>query len=107
VIDPANMNLWVHDVDEPGNWINDGSAADRAKSLIVDTVQGPYPILITYEFAPIRDGSATEPAINLNARSDSSFTAVLFVLTGWFAKWFMKRCLRSELEDVKREIEKL
>ena len=132
VVDPANMHLWVHDVDEPGSWVDDGSAAsgskyridykygrktneiifevmaaERGKSFVVDTVAGPYPILVRYGFASTRGGAKTELTINMNARSDSWFTAVLFVLTGWFAKWFMKRRLRSELEDVKREIQKL
>ena len=132
VVDPANMHLWVHDVDEPGSWIDGGSAtvgsryridykygrktneiifevrdAQRGESFIVDTIEGPYPILVKYDFVPISDGAATELTINMKARSDSLFTAGLFALTGWFAKWFMKRRLQSEIADVKRKIEKL
>ena len=37
--------------------------------------------------------------------SDSVFTAVLFILTGWFAKSFMNRRLANELENIKNELE--
>lgn len=132
VVNPANMPLWVHDVDEPGNWIDEGSAsagskyridykygrktneiifevldADRGNSFIVNTVEGPYPILVEYGFDSTNDGSGTNLTINMNARSDSAFTAAMFVVTGWFAKWFMKRRLKNELEDVKAEVEKI
>ena len=132
VVDPTNMHLWVKDVDEPGSWIDDGGptvgsryridykygrktneivfevmTATPHKSFTVDTVVGPYPILVSYGFDEMNDGAATELTINMNARSDSRFTAALFVVTGWFAKWFMKRRLQSELRDIKREIEKL
>jgi len=130
LVDPANMHLWVKDVDDPGRWIDDGEAtvgsryrilykygrkpneivfevktADRGKWFEVDTVSGPYPILVNYGFVGSENGDSTELTINMNARSDSKFTAVLFVATGWFAKWFMNRRLQSELQAVKREVE--
>ena len=129
-MDPTNLHLWVKDIDEPGSWIADAGptagsryridykygrktneiifevvTATPGKSFIVDTVKGPYPILVHYRFEETRSGSSTKLTINMNARSDSKFTAVLFLATGWFAKWFMKRRLRSELRDIKNEIE--
>jgi uncharacterized protein YndB with AHSA1/START domain len=131
IVDPANLHLWVHDVDEPGSWIDEGGPtvgsryridykygrktneiifeakdAVPGRTYVVDTVEGPYPILVNYKFEEANAGASTELTINMNARSDSTFTAVLFVLTGWFAGWFMKRRLRSELQQVKSEIEK-
>ena len=41
----------------------------------------------------------------MNARSDSTFTAVLFVLTGWFAKYFMEKRLGGEISTLKQAIE--
>ena len=38
------------------------------------------------------------------ARSDSKFTAALFVLTGWFAKYFMRRMLNKELVDLQNAL---
>jgi uncharacterized protein YndB with AHSA1/START domain len=131
ISDPENMHLWVHDVDEPGSWIDNGEPkpgsryridykygrktneiifevrkAVLGETFVVDTVKGPYPILVEYGFEEANGGISTELSIRMNARSDSKFTAVLFVLTGWFAKWFMNRRLRNELHQVKIEIEK-
>ena len=130
VVDPANMHLWVKDVDEPGSWIDGGGAvagsryridykygrkvneivfevkiSEPLEKFVVDTVKGPYPIFVHYGFTDVDGGSATELTIDMNARSDSKFTAELFVLTGWFATWFMRRRLRSELSDIKSQIE--
>ena len=130
IADPSNMHLWVKEVDDPGSWIIDGAPtvglrysidykyarntneivfevveAVPGKRFIVDTVEGPYPILVEYEFEEANDGASTDLKIVMNARSDSAFTAVLFVLTGWFAKSFMNRRLANELENIKNELE--
>ena len=68
-------------------------------------MEGKYPILVEYEFEEDNDGSSTELRIIMHARSDSAFTAVLFILTGWFAKSFMNRRLANELENIKFELE--
>jgi uncharacterized protein YndB with AHSA1/START domain len=123
ITDPANMHLWVHDVDEPGSWLDDGKpivgsryqidynygrkmnvitfevkAADPGKTFAVDTVKGPYPIFVEYGFKPTNDGDSTELSIRMDARSESAFQVVLFLMTGWFAKRFMRRRLESEIE---------
>ena len=132
VVNPANMHLWVKGVDEPGVWVDDGTptagsrytvdyeygrgineitfevkAATFGKLFVVDTVKGPYPILVEYGFEGSDDGASTELNIVMNARSESVFQFFLFILTGWFAKRFMRRRLESELQSVKSEIEKI
>jgi uncharacterized protein YndB with AHSA1/START domain len=132
VVDPANMHLWVQDVDEPGNWIDDGGpttgsryridyeygrgtneitfevkAATPEKTFVTDTVKGPYPILVEYGFEESADGESTDLSIKMNARSESVFQFFVFILTGWFAKRFMKRRLENELAVMKSEIEKI
>ena len=130
VADPANLPLWAKDVDDPGVWLDDGGPtvgsryridynygrktneivfevvrSEPGKSYAADTVSGKYPILVEYEFAEADDGASTDLNIIMNARSDSVFTAVLFILTGWFAKSFMNRRLANELENIKNELE--
>lgn len=130
VTNPGNLHRWVKDVDEPGSWIEAGGPvvgsryridynygrktneiifevvnAVPGQAYVVDTVKGPYPILIDYVFEETNNGASTELNILMTARSDSIFTAALFILTGWFAKLFMKRRLRGELQDIKNEIE--
>ncbi len=130
VVDPANMHRWVKDVDEPGNWIDGGSptvgsryridykygrktneivfevtAADPGARFSVNTIEGPYPITVDYSFGESENGESTELKMVMNARSDSTFTAVLFILTGWFAKYFMKKRLRGEISTLKQAIE--
>ncbi len=130
VVDPANMHLWVHNVDEPGNWLDGGGptvgsryridydygrktnvitfevkGADPGKTFVIDTVEGPYPIFVEYVFKAVSGGASTELSIRMDARSESAFQVVLFILTGLFAKRFMRRRLESELGNVKREIE--
>jgi uncharacterized protein YndB with AHSA1/START domain len=131
IADPSNMHLWVKEVDDPGSWIIDGAPtvgsrysidykyarntneivfevveAVPGKRFIVDTVEGPYPILVEYTFEPENDGKSTKLSIKMNARSDEFFNTILFMLTGWFAKRFMDRRLVSELQQVKIELEK-
>ena len=43
---------------------------------MVDTVEGPYPILIGYGFEELNDGTTTELKIIMNDRSNS--TSLLF-----------------------------
>ena len=130
VADPANLPLWAKDVDDSGVWLDDGEPtlgsryridynygrktneivfevvrSEPGKSFAADTVTGKYPILVEYEFEETSDGASTELKIIMNARSDSVFTAVLFILTGWFAKSFMNRRLANELENIKNELE--
>ena len=129
---PANMHLWVQDVDEPGSWIFgdpatvgsryrvdyeygrgtneitfEVTAATPEKLFVVDTIEGPYPILVEYGFEESADGESTDLRITMNARSESVFQFFLFIFTGWFAKKYMKRRLESELQSVKSEIEKI
>jgi hypothetical protein len=63
------------------------------ETFIVDTVEGPYQVLVEFGFEEANGGISTELNIKMTARSDNYFTAVLFVLAGWFAKWFMNRRL--------------
>lgn len=130
VSDPANLPVWAKDVDDPGVWLDDGGStvgsryridynygrttnkiifevvrSEPGKSFAANTVEGKYPILVEYEFEEANDGASTDLKIVMNARSDSAFTAVLFVLTGWFAKSFMNRRLANELENIKNELE--
>jgi uncharacterized membrane protein len=130
VADPANLPVWAKDVDDPGVWLDDGGPtvgsryridynygrktneivfevvrSEPGKSFAADTVAGKYPILVEYEFEESDDGASTDLKIVMNARSDSAFTAVLFILTGWFAKSFMSRRLANELENIKNALE--
>jgi uncharacterized membrane protein len=130
VADPTNLPVWAKDVDDPGVWLDDGGPtvgsryrvdynygrqsneivfeivrSEPGKSFAADTVTGKYPILVEYEFEEANDGASTNLKIVMNARSDSAFTAVLFILTGWFAKSFMNRRLANELENVKNALE--
>jgi len=130
VADPANLPVWAKDVDDPGVWLDEdgptvGSRyridynygrktneivfevvrSEPGKSFAADTVTGKYPILVEYEFEEAGDGASTDLKIVMNARSDSTFTAVLFILTGWFGKSFMSRRLANELENIKNALE--
>ena len=130
VADPTNLPVWAKDVDDPGVWLDDGGPtvgsryridynygrqsnemvfeivrSEPGKSFVADTATGKYPILVEYEFEEANDGASTDLKIVMNARSDSAFTAVLFILTGWFAKSFMNRRLANELENVKNALE--
>ena len=130
VADPANLPVWAKDVDDPGVWLDDGGPtvgsrykidynygrntnqivfevvrSEPGSSFAANTVKGKYPILVEYEFEEASGGASTDLKIIMNARSDSAFTAVLFILTGWFAKSFMNRRLANELENIKNELE--
>ncbi len=130
VVNPSNLHNWVKDIDSPGNWIGDGgpsvgsryridykygrktneiifevTAATPGDRFSTNTIEGPYPISVDYTFREADNDESTELTIVMNARSDSIFTAVLFIVTGWFAKPFMKKRLRGELSDLKQAIE--
>jgi hypothetical protein len=130
VADPANLPVWAKDVDDPGVWLDDGGPtvgslyridynygrksdemvfeivrSEPGKSFAADTVTGKYPIFVEYEFEETSDGASTDLKIIMHARSDSLYTAVLFVLTGWFAKSFMNKRLANELENIKNELD--
>jgi uncharacterized membrane protein len=130
VADPVNMHTWVKNIDSPGNWFDGGgpdvgsryridynygrntneiifevTAATAGSRLSTNTVKGPYPIAVDYTFGESGDGESTELRIVMIARSDSKFTTAMFILTGWFAKSFMNKRLRSELSDLKEAIE--
>lgn len=130
VANPANLHTWVKDIDTPGSWIDDGgpdvgstfridynygrktneiifevTAATPGTRFSTNTIKGPYPITVDYTFREAGNGESTELTVAMDARSDSLFTAALLMLTGWFAKSFMKRRLRSELSDLKQAIE--
>ena len=130
VVNPSNLHNWVKDVDSPGNWIDAGrpsagsryridykygrktneiifevTAATPGDRFTTNTIEGPYPISVDYTFREADNDGSTKLTIVMNARSDSNFTTALFILTGWFAKSFMKKRLRSELSDLKQAIE--
>jgi uncharacterized protein YndB with AHSA1/START domain len=130
VSDPANLHTWMTDVDSPGEWVGGGgptvgsryridykygrktneivfevTAANPGARFSVNTVEGPYPITVDYTFEETGNGESTGLTMVMNARSDSTFTAVLFVLTGWFAKYFMKKRLGGEISTLKQAIE--
>ena len=130
VSDPTNLHTWMSDVDSPGEWLGDGgptagsryridykygrktnaitfevTAATPGGKFSVNTVAGPYPITVDYSFGEPENGESTELKMVMNARSDSAFTTALFILTGWFAKYFMRKRLRGELLALKQAIE--
>ncbi|MDP6666557.1 MAG: SRPBCC family protein [Dehalococcoidia bacterium] len=130
VVDPAKLHSRVKDINSPGNWIGEGGPSVGSRYRVdydygrktneiifevtdskpgtrfgTDTVEGLYPISVEYTLSEVANGESTELTIFMNARSDSTFTAILFVLTGWFAKSFMKKRLRRELSDLKQAIE--
>ncbi|MBT3995783.1 MAG: hypothetical protein HOF01_08295 [Chloroflexi bacterium] len=126
IADPALLHHWVKDIEPGGEWIDGGSddvvgsqyrvdysygrktneivfevtASETPTRFAVNTLSGPYPITADYVLTSSADGSSTRVDFEMIARSDSSFTAAMFVLTGWFAKWFMKRQLNKELADL-------
>lgn len=124
--DPALLHHWVKDIEEGGEWIEGGSedvvgsryrvdysygrktneivfevtASESPRRFAVNTVSGPYLITADYILTPSDDGQSTDVEFEMVARSDSKFTAVMFVLTGWFAKRFMRKQLDKELVDL-------
>lgn len=126
IADPAKLHHWVKDIEPGGEWIGDGSDAvvgsqyrvdysygrktneivfevtvsESPNKFGVNTVSGPYPITADYQLTSSNGGESTDIEFEMVARSDSSFTAAMFVLTGWFAKWFMRRQLNKELVDL-------
>ncbi|MDG0868586.1 SRPBCC family protein [Candidatus Lucifugimonas marina] len=124
--DPALLHHWVKDIESGGEWINGGTdgvvgsryrvdysygrktneivfevtASESPRRFAVNTVSGPYPITADYILASANDGQSTDVKFEMVARSDSKFTAVMFLLTGWFAGYFMKRQLNKELVDL-------
>ena len=126
IADPTLLHHWVRDVEPGGEWIDSGSddvvgsqyqvdysysrktskivfevtASEAPTRFAVNTISGPYPITANYILAPAVDGAATNIEFEMIARSDSIFTAIMFGLTGWFARWFMRRQLNKELADL-------
>lgn len=126
MVDPATLHHWVKDVEPGGEWIDDGSenvvgsryrvdysygrkineivfevtASDAPTRFAANTISGPYPITADYVLTPSEAGQSTHVEFEMVARSDSKFTAVMFVLTGWFAKRFMRKQLDKELADL-------
>ena len=76
------------------------TASVPGKSFGVNTVEGPYTIIAEYELEESPDAKSTHIHFSMTARSDSRFTAVLFILTGWFAKSFLRRMLDKELDEL-------
>ncbi len=126
IADPALLHRWVKDVQPGGEWIEGGSddvvgsryrvdytygrktneivfevtASEVPTRFAVNTVSGPYPVTADYVLTSSADGSSTRVEFEMIARSDSRFTAAMFVVTGLFAKWFMRRQLNKELADL-------
>ncbi|MDA1279492.1 MAG: SRPBCC family protein [Chloroflexi bacterium] len=126
MVDPATLYKWVKNVKKPGNWLGDGSpekigsryridyeygrksneiifevtSSFSGRSFGVNTVEGPYPITADYELVGSPDGNSTSVSFAMTARSDSKFTAAMFILTGWFASYFMRRMLNKELDEL-------
>jgi len=116
MVAPETLHEWVKDVNSPGEWIDDGKldvigslyridyaygkkvneiifkvrATERPTLFDGTTVEGPYPIDFDYRLEESSDGESATVNWRMTARSDSKVTAVAFVLTGWFAKYFMK-----------------
>ncbi len=133
IADPATLYRWVKDINKPGSWIDGGTpevvgsryrieydygrksnditfevtTSIPGRAFSVNTVEGPYPITADYTFAESADGNSTRVSFAMTARSDSKFTAVLFVLTGWFAKYFMRRMLNKELVELQNTMNAL
>ena len=130
VSNPSNLHTWMSDVDTPGAWLEDGgptagsryridykygrktnaivfelTAAIPGAKFSVNTVEGPYPITADYTFEETGNGESTGLTMVMGVRSYSAFTAVLFILTGWFAKYFMRKRLRGKLSTLKQAIE--
>ena len=128
IIDPALLHHWVKDIEPGGVWLDVEGAAhgavgsryevdysygrkinkivfevtksERPNRFGVNTVSGPFPIVANYSLTAADDGESTDIEFNMVARSDSRFTAIMFMMTGWFAWWFMKRQLNKELVDL-------
>ena len=126
MVDPARLDQWVKDVDPGGSWIDAGSANVVGSRYRIDysygrntrevvfevtssvvgerfgvyTVSGPYPIVTDYRLTASDGGSSTEIVHTMVARSDSWFTAVLFVATKWLSRPFMRKQLRKGLRDL-------
>ena len=130
VSNPSNLHTWMSDVDTPGAWLEDGgptagsryridykygrktneivfelTAAIPGAKFSVNTVEGPYPITADYTFEETGNGESTGLTMVMVVRSYSAFTAVRFILTGWFAKYFMRKRLRGKLSTLKQAIE--
>ena len=131
MVDPATLHLWMKDVNKPGNWIDSGTpqvvgskyridyeygrktnkiifevtSSEPGKNFGVNTVEGPYPITADYDLVESADGRSTDISFAMDARSDSMFTAVMFVITGWMAKPFMRRRLNKELQDLEQALD--
>jgi uncharacterized protein YndB with AHSA1/START domain len=128
IVDPALLHHWVKDIEPGGRWLDvedtansdvgsryevdysygrkinkiifEVTSSDRPERFGVNTVSGPFPITANYRLKPSSDGSSTEVEFEMVARSESLFTGIMFVLTGWFAWRFMKRQLNKELVDL-------
>ena len=131
MVDPATLHLWMKDVNKPGNWIDSGTpqvvgskyridyeygrktneiifevtSSEPGKNFGVNAVEGPYPITADYDLVESADGRSTDISLAMDARSDSMFTAVMFVITGWMAKPFMRRRLNKELQDLEQALD--
>jgi uncharacterized protein YndB with AHSA1/START domain len=127
MVDPARLHEWVKDVEPGGSWIDSGSAGVVGSRYRIDysyardtrevvfevtasvagelfslnTVSGPYPIVADYELAASGYGKSTVVVYTMTARSDSWFTAVLFVATKWLSRPFMRRQLRKGLRNLR------
>ncbi len=128
IVGPAFLHHWVKDIEPGGTWLDGetpgavGSryrvdyscdrrtneivfeipASDSPVRLAVNTVSGPYPITADYTLITSVDGTSPHVEFEMIVRLDSRFTATMFILTGWFASWFMKRQLKKELIDLQR-----
>ena len=131
LVDPATLHLWVKDVNKPGNWIDGGTpevvgskyridyeygrktneiifevtSSEPGKNFGVNTIRGPFPITADYDLVESADGQSTDISYTMDARSESKFTAVMFVITGWIAKPFMRRRLNKELQDLEQALD--
>lgn len=95
--------LRVRPEDERDNF--EVTSSEPGKSFGVNTVEGPYPITADYGLVESADGQSTVISYTMDARSDSKFTATMFVITGWIAKPVMHRRLNKELQDLEQALD--
>ena len=131
VIEPSNMVYWVNGV-RRADWIRrqereiprpedtwdmlyEFSGKENEIVMEVDvcdprdgsfeyhTIEGNYPIRSQYLCQP--SGTGTLFRMTRTAFSDSTFTSIMFVLTGFISKPMMRKQNQNEIEKMKSVIE--
>ena len=131
VTEPSNMVYWVNGV-HSADWIRRQEAeiprphdtwgllyefGGKENEVIMEvdvcdprdgvfefhTIEGPYPIRGEYLCQP--SGNGTLFRMTRTAFSDSTFTAILFAITGFISKMMMRKQNQQELDKMKSVVE--